>query len=419
MCFDLDFRPESYADFDDPVALALNGINGQMRREMVRDMMTAEGGHREAIEALGPIEPGILEERADESFIHSLSNVWGPSWMGGEYLPRLRRHEVEIARVVLNSTTMDVFSLRARWSGGRYHYRLVDEYQSTYVLCRKTSRRTLTLGQVIEILETVSGGIETDGAGLVACWWDQQWEYHDDPGACTAFAWVESDLYPELADWYQAQAREWEILHGAEGTAEPPDAEENEPGERPWALALPAPAPSVRLSLPQPQGWRWLPEEEFRRELDEWDVDLEARVGLSKDDVPLPNLRLVNTPPGYDSESCFVYAGILEDDDGQVWDTESSMLRALALIAELYDDVRVLWGPEPVVFRGLVGHKGAAHVSVRRHGKAPLHFDLRILHLGVGASLVEVTLGAPQGAPPEAWEELQAIYQSLRVEVNA
>ena len=42
MSIDLNFRPTSYADFDDPVSLALNGIKGQMRREMVRDMLTAE-----------------------------------------------------------------------------------------------------------------------------------------------------------------------------------------------------------------------------------------------------------------------------------------------------------------------------------------------------------------------------------------
>ena len=33
---ELKWRPGSYADFDDPVALVLNGIRGQMRREMAR-----------------------------------------------------------------------------------------------------------------------------------------------------------------------------------------------------------------------------------------------------------------------------------------------------------------------------------------------------------------------------------------------
>ncbi|NJD19752.1 MAG: hypothetical protein FIA95_10790 [Gemmatimonadetes bacterium] len=222
MTIDLSFRPDSYSDFADPVALAVNGVNGQMRREMVRDMLSAEGAKRAEYDGLlGPIEEGILEERTDESFIHSLSGFWGPSWMGGEYLPRIRRGEVEIARVVLQSTTMDVFSLRARWSGGRYHYRLVDEYQNTYRLCRKTSRRTLTLGQLIELLETAdSDDLELRGRGIVLPWWDQQCECGYDPNACTDFATVESELYPALADWYAEHAEGWREERRAERNAE-------------------------------------------------------------------------------------------------------------------------------------------------------------------------------------------------------
>ena len=41
MSINLDFRPASYTDFDDPVSLVTNGIKGQMRREMARDMLTA------------------------------------------------------------------------------------------------------------------------------------------------------------------------------------------------------------------------------------------------------------------------------------------------------------------------------------------------------------------------------------------
>ena len=82
---ELKWRPGSYAEFDDPVALVLNGIRGQMRREMARDMLTAEGEHREFIDTqLGPIQPGILEERADEKFIQTMSGFQSPVWMGGE-----------------------------------------------------------------------------------------------------------------------------------------------------------------------------------------------------------------------------------------------------------------------------------------------------------------------------------------------
>ena len=63
MTIDLNFRPASYADFDNPVALALNGIEGQMRRTMARDMLLAEGDQREHYDAvLGPIDDEILSE---------------------------------------------------------------------------------------------------------------------------------------------------------------------------------------------------------------------------------------------------------------------------------------------------------------------------------------------------------------------
>ncbi|MSR21775.1 MAG: hypothetical protein EXR91_12525 [Gemmatimonadetes bacterium] len=75
MSIDLHFRPAHYADFDDPVALALNGIKGQMRRVMVRDMLSAEGDKRVAYDVvLGPIEDDVLGERASEAFMNTMNS---------------------------------------------------------------------------------------------------------------------------------------------------------------------------------------------------------------------------------------------------------------------------------------------------------------------------------------------------------
>lgn len=206
---DLDYRPASYGDFPDPLAAILNGVNGQNRREMIRDMLA--GPHRDdLLRLLGPVDEGILVEQADEAFVRTLSRSAGPEWLGGEYLPRRKQGEVELARIVLASVLSDVIVLRARWSGGRYHYRMVDEYEASFELCRKTSRRPLTLGQVIEILETVEGEVNTEERGIVACWWEQQLQAQHDPADCTAFAWVESELYPDLPAWYAHHAAAWE-----------------------------------------------------------------------------------------------------------------------------------------------------------------------------------------------------------------
>lgn len=217
MSIDLNFRPTNYADFDDPVALALNGIKGQMRREMVRDMLTAEGEQRAAYDSvLGPIHDEILGERAEPGFTHRLNHAFGPSWMGGEYLPDLVSREVEIARVVLASVTMDVFSIRARLSGGRYHYSVQDEYESQFDVSPRTSRRPLTLRALIGLIDSVEGDIDFQGRSLVEVWWWQQWAFGYAPQECTDFAWVESEQYPELAAFYEERARQWRIARAAE-----------------------------------------------------------------------------------------------------------------------------------------------------------------------------------------------------------
>ena len=305
MSIDLAFRPDSYSDFDDPVALALNGINGQMRRVMVRDMMTAEGETRDHYDdTLGPIDPALLDEQSDEDRVRFRNSTLGPSWLGGEYLPRRKSQEVEIARVVLNSVLMDVFSLRARWSGGRYHYRLVDEYDSNITICRKTSRRTLTLRQVIEVLDSAAGDLSTEGAGIPEAFWDQQWEYGDRPEACTAFAWVESEVYPELPDWYDQRAEAWRAEREAETAdgVEDVDVEEDESrfdADAPvGVVTLAEPWGSTfQVSLTRPDGWRWVNGSEWRRDEEDLDPDLLALVRPSGADLDHPSLLLSKSPP--------------------------------------------------------------------------------------------------------------------------
>jgi hypothetical protein len=213
MSIDLNFRPAHYADFDDPVAVALNGIKGQMRREMVRDMLTAEGEKRDVYDVvLGPIDEEVLGERASEAFMSTMNQAYGPSWMGGEYLPDLDGREVEIARVVLASVLMDVFSVRARLVDGAYHYSMVDEYSTEFFLTQGASEQPLTLAELVGLLDTAVGqDLQEGGHRFVEGWWWQQWEYGYPPEECTAFAWVESEQYPELGAYYQERARQWRI----------------------------------------------------------------------------------------------------------------------------------------------------------------------------------------------------------------
>ena len=77
--------------------------------------------------------------------------------MGSEYLPKVSPGEVEIARIVLpQSTLKDIISVRARLRSWRYRYRVVDEYESEFDIHRKSSISPLTLGQLIDLIQTGS-----------------------------------------------------------------------------------------------------------------------------------------------------------------------------------------------------------------------------------------------------------------------
>ena len=128
--------------------------------------------------------------------------------MGGEYLPNYQPHEVEIARIELQSTTSDVISLRAKGSQRRIKYRLVDEYETEFALLQQTSRLPFSLRELIVFLDSV----KHDGA-------DPNWHRFGFPllsnelnldgssdlellESLRDFTRVSSDFYPELASHY-------------------------------------------------------------------------------------------------------------------------------------------------------------------------------------------------------------------------
>ena len=239
MSIDLKFRPESYGEFDDPVRLAVNGIKGTMRREMVRDMLTAEGDQRALYDSvLGPIEERILGESAAEEDIQRMNRLFGPAWMGGEYLPDHEPGEMEIARLELDSVLGDVISVRARIAGGVYHYSVVDEYETPYVVPRPTSERTLTLEELAELIDgTRWEGDEDRPEPFVQQWWDRQvWDTRfpseRDLQKATDFCRVVSEQYPKLHAYYESRGMAWReqqvrsgLARRQELVAELPDVE--------------------------------------------------------------------------------------------------------------------------------------------------------------------------------------------------
>ena len=117
---------------------------------------------------------------------------------------------------------MDLFSVRARLVDGSYRYLVEDEYETEFRVRPGESKRTLTLGELIGLIDTAEGHLTKPGRwSFVEGWWWQEWNSGCDrpPEECTAFAWVESEQYPQLGDHYEERARLWRIDRARERAA--------------------------------------------------------------------------------------------------------------------------------------------------------------------------------------------------------
>jgi len=215
--FDLAFRPD-YWNPADPLTAIVGNIKGQLRREMVTDIVTGQAKQMtdspEIAGALSEVEPGLLQdELTDHLFLERVD----PRWMGGEYLPAYQPGELEIARIVLNSTTMDVIALRARRGrAGRIRYRVVDEYApadwSSYGFRPRSSAVPLSFGELIALLD----GLEYAGQPYLEALRGQNLEWGASPEDSAAFFHVSSPFYPHLRAYYEWRGSQWAAAKRAE-----------------------------------------------------------------------------------------------------------------------------------------------------------------------------------------------------------
>lgn len=210
------FRPESYwSAANTPLEAALRNVKGRNRREMIRDY--------DRNGKLEELSDTLLADTLGESQRERLGLIH-PSFMGGEYLPNYGRSEVEIARIELESTTSDVISLRARPSGSRIKYRLVDEYQTEFRLPQQTSVQPFSLGGLIRFLDAVEqvdvGEPSWAQFGFVLSYSQCNLECGADLETLRDFVRVESDHYPDLASHYAEATEEWYQARLAERSAE-------------------------------------------------------------------------------------------------------------------------------------------------------------------------------------------------------
>lgn len=190
---DLNYRPAGYFW---PMSLAyhlLGTVKGTRRRQHILELI--EKGH------LDEIEGWVAQESVTEPTRKALGKVH-PSLMGGEFLPDLRKNEIEIARISLMSVTGDVISIRATRGKSRIRYRICDEYgderlrygdESSPDVAKRTSNRPLTLDELEKFIEDAGAGMDYVRQNLSA---------GTDPEYLVCFLTATSPYYPALTELY-------------------------------------------------------------------------------------------------------------------------------------------------------------------------------------------------------------------------
>jgi len=200
--FYLDYAPVSYWERQDPVAIILSGVKGQKRRELIR----------KALERGDEIPEELNDPSLSESVRNALERL-DPQWMGGEYLPDPEPGEVEIARISLNTTTGDVYSIYARPQDDGISYRMVDEYEDMYESgdipgweVSRWSERPLTMEELIALIN----GAEFCGEhGAAQPETILGYMTGHDPKNLIDHYTVESDFYPELDAYFESRIEDY------------------------------------------------------------------------------------------------------------------------------------------------------------------------------------------------------------------
>jgi hypothetical protein len=211
--YDFSFRPDTYWPNAPTTGSFLSQIRGTARRDIARRALEGE----ELVRLDGPeLYAQGMEFVLQDQLGEDERERWGslhPAMMGGEYLPQMSGDEVEIARVELASTTGDVIEVRAQREDGRIHYRVVDEYETTWTISPASSEQPLALGELIELIDTAADDRGPDGSayniGLTDCFRDYNWDGLRDPEELLGFVWVTSPFYPQLESYYGDRAAAW------------------------------------------------------------------------------------------------------------------------------------------------------------------------------------------------------------------
>ena len=216
---DPDYRPKTYFWAHDLKLKLPSDIAGAERRRLYE--AAVEGG-----------EPSVFLTDPDfsaEQLNSRLRQAWGgfhPSHLGGEFLPRRRNEEVEIARIVINSVTSDVTCVYAKRGKNRIYYQVVDEYGGETLSNRgtRTSKQPLTLRQLVDFFLGSWNLLQVLHANF--------WEHAYPPQKVHRFlSDVSSDFYPDFEDEVRRRVDVWLAVERGEPVDALGSTEEDDEGD--------------------------------------------------------------------------------------------------------------------------------------------------------------------------------------------
>lgn len=177
---DLDYRPDRYFGPQRLERYLLARINGAALRRELQALFDA-GRHADvrtllAVEGISATDRKVLES------VH-------PMFMGGNYLSDMKRGEVEIGRIEIESALSDVTSVYARHDRGTIRYRVVDEYEGGTLQgpVRRRTERPMTLGEFADF--------------FLAAWpliGVLEMNFRNDRNAALGFFHAKSEFYPDF-----------------------------------------------------------------------------------------------------------------------------------------------------------------------------------------------------------------------------
>jgi len=195
--FDLDFRPKSY------------WVYANARQQLKAGQTRVDDG-----ELLGLLDDVVSDEEQSGGMSASAELDMLTAFLGRLNHPARGGGAVEIAHIQMFNPGCDYISVLAEWRDGRIHYQVVDPYPYywTYRCTPESSERPLTLGELIELIDTaeqVSAGSDSvESRGLVFGILEQNLDGGVD-NELRSFIRVSSPFYDDLEVWYALACSEW------------------------------------------------------------------------------------------------------------------------------------------------------------------------------------------------------------------